>query len=189
MRRALHRRDQALRYTGGTIVIRALLSCGLLAIVLGAQIACLKPSPPKPPPIVFRMGEKVKTGSLIYTVLGSEWLAKLGDGPQARVPAHRFLIVHLGVTNSAAAAASPPALSIIDQSGQSYSESMDGQDVPTWWGIIRNVQPGGTLEGKILFDVEPKTYNLKLEDSAGEMALVELPLHFDAPEPIFVPVK
>ncbi len=157
--------------------MRILLLGGILAAGLAPQIACVMQKAP-PPPIVFRMGDKARAGTLIYTVLGSEWLSKLGEGAQARVPSHRFLVVHLSVTNSGATPASPPALSLADSGSQLYNESMDGQDVPTWWGMIRTVQPGATLEGKILFDVEPKTYNLKLEDEGGDVAMVELPLQF-----------
>ena len=39
---------------------------------------------------------------------------------------------------------------------------------------VRTVQAGSTLEGRVLFDVEPKTYNLKVEDTDGAVSLVEL---------------
>jgi hypothetical protein len=77
---------------------------------------------------------------------------------------------------------SVPSLSVGGQGDQSFDESMDGQDIPAWWGMVRNVQAGNTLEGRVLFDVEPKTYNLKVEDPAGAVSLVELPLHFEEGE-------
>jgi hypothetical protein len=169
--------------------MRVLLSYGILAMAFVTQIACVRP-PPRP--FIYRLGDKVRTGALIYNVLGTEWLRKIGEGPLARIPVHRFLVVHLSATNSGAAAASVPSLSLSGPGDQVFGESMEGQDIPASWGMVRTVQPGSTLEGRVLFDVEPKTYNLKLEDTAGAMSLVELPLHFEegesnAPPPVLDP--
>ena len=62
------------------------------------------------------------------------------------------------------------------------NESMEGQGIPLWLGMIRNLKPADTLEGSVLFDVEPKTYKLKLDDGSvsGGVQMVELPLQFDA---------
>ena len=44
-----------------------------------------------------------------------------------------------------------------------------------------NVKPADTLEGRILFDVAPKSYKLRLDDGSisGRMAMVEMPLQFE----------
>ena len=58
---------------------------------------------------------------------------------------------------------------------------MDGQGIANWLGMIRKMKPGDTLDGSILFDVDPKSYKLKLDDgSGGAQWMVELPLQFDA---------
>jgi hypothetical protein len=154
----------------------------LLSGAVISQTACVKP----PPRVqVFRMGERVQVGPLIYNVFEADWRPQLGEGPLARRPARRFLIVHLSVTNSGAETLSAPALKLLDDAGSVYSESIDGQNVPSWWGLIRKVKPADTLEGNILFDVDPKSYKLKLDDDSDpdRKAMVEMPLRFGLEEP------
>jgi hypothetical protein len=47
------------------------------------------------------------------------------------------------------------------------------------------VKPADTLEGNAVFDVEPKSYKLKLDDGSdsGMVVMIELPLQFDANKP------
>jgi len=154
----------------------------LTAVVLGSPTACVKP----PPPIhVYRMGDRVQAGPLVYTVLGADWQAQIGEGEQVRRPSRRFLIVHLSVTNGGSETLSMPALRLIDDTGLVYSESMDGQNVPSWLGLIRKLKPVDTLEGNILFDVQPKSYKLKLDDDSdpGQVSMVEMPLRFGLERP------
>jgi len=136
---------------------------------------------PAPPVLTYRMGDKVQAGPLIYTIISSEWKAQMGSGDQVQVPSKRFLLIHLSVTNGAAETISVPQLTLTDESGQSYSEASAAIDVPTLWGLIRDVKPTDTLEGYVLFDAEPKSYKLKVEggSSSNEMALVEIPLQFE----------
>jgi hypothetical protein len=153
----------------------------LLFAALALQTACIRTPPP---PSVFHIGDKVQTGPLIYTVLETKWRAQIGEGPLARVPEHRFLVIHLTVTNSGAKDFDIPELTITDQAGRTDPESMDGRAIPYWIGMIRKLKPAYTLDGAIVFDVEPKSYKLKLDDgSGGAMAMVELPLQFETGQP------
>jgi hypothetical protein len=131
------------------------------------------------------MGERAQAGPLIYNVFEADWRAQLGEGPLARHPARRFLIVHLSVTNSGAEVISAPGLRLLDDAGQLYSETIDGQNVPSWLGLVRKLKPADTLEGNILFDVEPKSYKLKLDDDSDpdRKVLVEIPLRFGLENP------
>jgi hypothetical protein len=152
------------------------------AVALTSQTACVKP----PPPVnVFRMGDRVQVGPLVYTIFEADWRAKLGEGGEVRLPAQRFLIVHLSVTNGSSEALSMPALSLVDDTGHAYTESMDGQNVSSWFGLSRKLKPVETREGRILFDVEPKSYKLKLDDdtNTGAVSMVEMPLRFDVEKP------
>ncbi len=150
-------------------------------IILASQTACMRPAPVN----VYRMGEKVQAGQLIYNVFGTKWQAQIGEGPQARTPAYRFMIMHLTVVNSGAEPVSVPSFKLTDESGRIYAESMEGQGVPLWLGMIRRVKPADTLEGDAVFDVEPKSYKLKLDDGSdsGMVVMVDLPLQFDANKP------
>ena len=128
------------------------------------------------------MGDRVESGPLIYSVLEAEWRTQLEAGGQPQLPTHRFLLVHITVTNSGAETMSMPAMTIVDDGGQSYSEAATGADIPAPLGVARNLKPAETLDGRVLFDVEPKSYKLKLEDvsGSGKSALVDMPLQFSS---------
>jgi hypothetical protein len=161
--------------------MRNLFLSTLLWAALTLQLACIQTAPPLN---VFHLGDKVQTGSLTYTVLETKWRAQIGEGPLARVPEHRFLVIHLTVTNTSPQSLDLSPFTIVDQSGQTYPESMDGRSIPYWMGMIRQLKPSYTLDGTVVFDVEPKSYKLKLDDVSGAaMAMVELPLQFEAGEP------
>src|SRR5262245_25493206 len=153
------------------------------ALTLGAiLVGCVQP----PPPVnVFRLGDRVQAGPLVYNVFEADWRAKLGEAGEARLPAQRFLIIHLSVTNSSSESLSMPALTLVDDAGHAFTESMNGQNVESWFGLSRKLKPVETLEGRILFDVEPKSYKLKLDDdtNTGPVSMVEMPLRFDVEAP------
>jgi hypothetical protein len=162
--------------------MRILNSCTLLLAAVVLQVACMKPAPPVN---VFHLGDKVQAGPLIYNVLESRWRAQIGEGPVSRVPERRFLIIHLSVTNSGGQDVNIPSMVVEDQGGQVFNESLDGRGIPSWMGIIRKLKPADTLDGAIVFDVDPKSYKLKLDDgSGGSVAMVELPLQFEAGEAV-----
>jgi hypothetical protein len=137
-------------------------------------------SKPAPPPVLHKLGDRVESGPLIYTVFEAEWTAQIGSGERATVPAHRFLIVHFSVTNSGTEPVSIPSLTLVDDAGQASSEAIVGADVPALLGLSRTVKPVETRDARVLFDVEPKSYKLKLDDvlDSGKSALVEMPLQF-----------
>jgi hypothetical protein len=91
----------------------------------------------------------------------------------------------LTIVNSGAEKLSVPVFKLTDQSGRIYNESMEGRDVASWLGMIRNLKPADTLDGNVIFDVEPASYNLELDDGSesGDVLLVELPLQFDSQKP------
>ena len=155
----------------------------LVLVALASQTACPKPPPPTN---VYRMGDKIQVGPLIYNVFETSWLAQIGQGAQARTPAHRFLILHVMIVNSGAEKLMAPSFKLVDGAGAVYNESTEGQDVAHWLGMIRNLKPADTLEGNVLFDVEPKSYKLKLDDGSetGQVLMVDLPLEFEANKPI-----
>src|ERR1700682_2196936 len=88
--------------------------------VLASQTACVRPAPVN----VYRMGERVQAGQLIYNVFETKWEAQIGEGQQARTPAHRFMLMHLTVVNSGAEPVSVPSFKLTDESGRTFAESM-----------------------------------------------------------------
>jgi hypothetical protein len=122
------------------------------------------------------MGDRVETGSMTYNVFEAEWKTQIGTGQQATVPAHRFLVVHISATNGGADPVSLPALTLTDDSGELYNEAVAPGEVPALLGLVRSLKPADTLDGRVVFDVEPKSYKLKLDDpsGAGKSPMVEI---------------
>jgi hypothetical protein len=129
---------------------------------------------------VFGAGEKASVGPLTYAVVDTQIFPQLGDDPTtARNPVNRFYVVQLSVSNSSNADVPIPALTLVDDSGQTYSELGDGTNVPNWLGVIRKVGSGDTELGNIVFDAPSKHYRLRLTDDldASDVS-IDIPLSF-----------
>ena len=130
------------------------------------------------------MGERVTAGPLVYNVFDDQWKTQFGQGADARIPKDRFFLVHLSVVNGGAADVMVPTMNLVDDSGQAYGELSDGDGVPEWIGYLRRVQPAGTLQGNVVFDVPPKHYHLRLSEESGNATReVDLPLNFTPDKP------
>lgn len=128
----------------------------------------------------YSMGERAQAGQLIFTVFENRWLPQLGSEPNARIPNNRFLLLRLSIVNSGSNEAPVPPLTLIDDSGQRYSEVSDGDGVPQWIGYLRRMKPADTLTGNIVFDAPARHYKLEVKDDADEKkALIDIPLSFN----------
>ncbi len=129
---------------------------------------------------MYRMGERAQVGPLIYTVLDAEWLDQLGKAPDIRMPRNRFVAIRVSVTNSGASTSGVPTMSLLDANGAAHTELTDGTGITDWLGYIRTVKPAETLHGRVLFDVPPASYKLKVTNDAEpeevRMATVDIPL-------------
>lgn len=134
--------------------------------------------------MTFRMGERASVGKLIYNVLETQWKTTLGDGPSARIPENRFLLLRITVANSGQAAVNIPLLSVFDANGKQYREIDNGENVDSWLGLLRSVGTAASLSGSILFDLPPASYKLQITDGGdieNEMiAFVDIPLQLEA---------
>ena len=131
------------------------------------------------------MGERVPVGSLFYTIFQDQWKTQLGQGPDARVPKDRFFLVRLSVANGGASDLMVPALALVDDSGNTYEELSNGDQVPDWAGYLRRVKPAETIQGNIAFDVPPKHYRIRVSDENSQKTReIDIPLSFasEAPE-------
>jgi hypothetical protein len=90
------------------------------------------------------------------------------------------------VVNSGAEKRPVSSSKLVDSTTVVYNESTEAQDVDHWLGMVGNLKPGDTLEDNILFDLEPKSYKLKLDDGSksGRVLMIELPLAFEANKPL-----
>jgi hypothetical protein len=164
-----------------------MLSClrAALGVLLLLICSCSSRSAPTRKS-TYRMGERAQVGRLIYIVLDTEWLDRLGDPPNARLPEQRFLTVRVSVTNSGTTLSAVPLLSVSDMSGgRKFSEITDAPAVPEWLGFLRTVKPADTIYGRVVFDVPPAAYQLRISTDAEpeneEFATVDLPLELDRP--------
>jgi hypothetical protein len=136
--------------------------CGLGVLLTGCKTSGGDMKTP------LNMGERVRVGPLMYTVLESEWRSQIGEDVAARLPTHRFLMLRLSVTNSGADQVAFPFLALLDDKKARFMELSDGTGVPEWLGYIRRIEPAQTLDGRIVFDVPPAEYNLELTDGNTE---------------------
>ena len=75
-------------------------------------------------------------------------------------------------------------VSIEKQNGQSFLESSNGEGVENWFGLLRNLSPAQTQQGRILYDVNLTSYRLRLtnagEPGAERYAWVDIPLRLES---------
>jgi len=132
----------------------------------------------------YPMGERVQLGHLIYTVFETQWMTQLGEGPNQRVPQNRYFLVRMSITNAGSEDTMVPAMSVVDDAGQTHAELSNGESAPQWMGYLRNVKPAESAQGHILFDVAPRHYKLRITDEAEQrVGLIDIPLSFGAETP------
>ena len=161
-------------------MLRPLLVPALVLPALLISVACKR----DPIPVrSYQLGERVKVGRFVYSAFETQWLAQIGEGPEARVPQQRFFLVRMAVTNSGGDAAAAPNLSVVDDNGTAYEELSNGDGVPQWIGFLRMVGPSDTAQGNLVFDVPPRHYRLRVSDEGGQnTATIDLPLDFATPQ-------
>lgn len=142
-------------------------------------------------PVDYPMGEKVTLGPLTYNVIESNWYSQLGDGFKVRSPQQRFMAISISITNGGGGDVSVPLLNLENSDGQDYVETENGDGLEGWLGLLRNVGPAQTVEGKILFDVPLASYKLRLTDGGGAGAekygFVSIPLRLDTDTGVTTP--
>lgn len=152
----------------------------LILLSLTVLTACKKE---KPRVLAYEMGERIEHGPFTYTVVESTWRSQLGEGFNVRVPQNRFLLLSVSITNGGGSEASVPLLSVLASNGEMFQESMDGNGVSDWLGVLRTIKPAGTITGRLLFDVPLSTFHLRLPDGGEpgyeKYAMVEIPLRLD----------
>lgn len=137
------------------------------------------------PDTVHKMGEEVKAGSVVYTVMETEWRSELGEGLELKAPKHRFLVLRLSIHNAGTREVALPLLQLEGARDTSYMEVSELKGVANSLGLLRILEPGVTLRGIIVFDVPSAAYRLRISDGGGleeeRTALIEIPLNFGAP--------
>ena len=160
-----------------------IFSCRLLLMggLLGSAGCVQDHSGPK----ILPMGERAEVGSLIYTVLESEWFGQLGQGDTAQKPRDRFVLIRMNITNSGTVVAEVPPMTLVGSGGRTYPEVRSGEGVPDWLGMLRKVDPAETIQGRVVFDAPRADYQLRVTDDAFDpedvkVALIQIPLRFES---------
>jgi hypothetical protein len=129
--------------------------------------------------LVVPAGEKASAGHLTYNVVDSQILTQLGDEANPRIPHDRYLLVQVAVTNTSNVENPIPAVELLSDSGQVYSELADGTGVTNWLGVVRHVGAGQTERGEVAFDAPAAHYRLRFRDElANNDILADLPLSY-----------
>ena len=135
-----------------------------------------------------QMGERVQVGPLIYNVLEADWFDEIQAPTRARVPNARFLVIRITITNSGNKEVNVPLLNLEKADGSSFMELSEGEGVEEWIGVLRTVSPAETQSGRIVFDVRPGAYSLRLSDGSElereRTALVAIPLKLKESTPV-----
>jgi Domain of unknown function (DUF4352) len=131
----------------------------------------------------YQMGEKIPLGPLTYDIVQTSWRTQLGEALQLRFPQNRFLLIDISVTNGGGSDVSVPLFSVENTNGQSYPESAKGDGVDNWFGLLRNISPAQTQQGRLVFDVPLTSYKLRITDGGGpgeeKYAWITIPLRMD----------
>lgn len=135
---------------------------------------------------VYKMGDKVPVGTMIYTVLEAEWKSDLsGTDGLPQTPQNRFLVLKVSMTNSGGAQVAIPLLTLENAKKDSAMEVSEVKNLPHWLGIVRLVNPAETETGLIVFDVPTGAYKLRVTDGketgADTTRLIDIPLALSEP--------
>lgn len=134
---------------------------------------------------VHPMGDRVQIGPLIYTVLEADWMNQLGSGANVRTPKHRFLVMRLAIENVGNKEITLPLLSVLNGKKEETLELDNGEGVEEWLGLLRQLTPSNTVNGKIAFDVPSGEYSLRLTNGADpeneKFSYVGIPLKLATP--------
>jgi hypothetical protein len=161
----------------------------LLGIVLCVVVAGCTP---RKTVRIVPMGERAEVGPFVYSVLEAQWKSQLGDQIAPRLPAHRFLLLRVSVTNGSPRVFSVPRMVLLGAAGDEYPELTDGEGVDEWFGVLRRVAPVETVTRWILFDVPRNSYHLRVSDDAFDpadvkSALIEIPIRMESSASDYLP--
>jgi hypothetical protein len=151
----------------------------LISLLPLALMGCSSNSS-KNSPTIYTAGDKATAGTLVYNLADAEKTQQLGDDPaNPRTAKDRFYLIRISISNSGSDEQPIPAMSLVDDTGQSYTESSDGTGVANWLGVVRKVSPAQTESGYVVFDAPVKHYRLRINDPFDEKEVaIDLPVGF-----------
>jgi hypothetical protein len=140
----------------------------------------------------FQMGDRVIATPMLYNVVQTVWRTQLGDLFKVRVPDHRYLLISLSATNNGGKPVAVPFLTLEGSNREEYKELQTGDGVDNWFGLLREITPGETRTGNIVFDVPLASYRLRLtnggEPGSERLVWVDIPLRIDTDTGVTAPL-
>jgi hypothetical protein len=131
----------------------------------------------------FQMGDRVTAKPMVYNVVQTVWRTQLGNLFTVRVPERRFLLISLSATNTGGKPVAVPFFTLEGSNREEYRELQTGYVVDNWFGLLREIAPGETKQGNIVFDVPLASYRLRLtnggEPGSERLVWVDIPLRID----------
>jgi hypothetical protein len=156
----------------------------LSAAVLAALLLSACGEKTEEPSHIYSMGERVEVGHIVYTAYETQWLTQIAQDPTPRVPQDRFFLIRISAVNGGGGNVIVPNVTVQDDHGKTYEELSNGDGVPQWIGVLRQVKPADSVQGYVAFDAPPAHYKLRVTDESGEkVALIDIPLSFATETP------
>lgn len=158
-----------------------------ILVALAALTSCSGNSPAR----VVRgdLGQKVKVENISYTVLAADWAEAVGEGVNARIPDHRFLLLRISASNEGSKPEQMGSLRLIASDGKEYDEVAGGSGVGEWFGMARQLGAKDSRQGVVLFDAPKAVYQLQVADEfydgeSGSAALIQIPIRPADADPV-----
>jgi hypothetical protein len=126
---------------------------------------------------LHRIGEEFAVGYWTYRCNGARWQPfVLTTFESLERPDAEFLLVDLSIRNNDRSASTLPPAKLVDNLGREYSESNKGTFVSGSFDVLKELNPGVSSRGYLLFDAPPGRYSLELSGGfeSGEHALIDL---------------
>jgi hypothetical protein len=140
----------------------------------------------------FQMGERAIASPVVYNVVQTTWRTQLGSVFNVRVPDHRYLLITLSATNGGGHQVAVPFFTLEGPNREEYKELENGDGIENWFGLLREIAPGETRQGNIVFDVPLASYRLRLTDGGEpgteKFIWVEIPLRMDTDSTVATPL-
>ena len=153
-----------------------LMACMLSTAACNREAATVRSS--------FQSGEPIPAGPLLYNIVQTEWRTQLGDMLKLRTPQNRFLLITISAANKSRQPISIPFAVLEGENRKEYPEIENGESVDNWFGLIREISPGETRQGRLLFDVPLTSYRLRLTDGgepgSERLLWVDIPLSLNS---------
>ena len=129
-----------------------------------------------PASTVHHMNETVNVGYWSYTVTRVRWGNTMGPSFAPEHADAKFLQVYITIRNNDRTPSTLAPLKLVDPEGREYAESSKGALMRGSFDILKELNPGVTSNGFVLFDVPFGTYQLLLSGGFenSETARVQL---------------